>query len=106
MEIPTKQDLDHIIDPIREIEERQIYEQIKPSDITAMVMEILTDNDIDMDMALEIIIGIHWNFQRHETAKIEKILEFGVFDREQILKLKEAKKKLSKKDTEEVLKYE
>lgn len=102
MEIPTEQDLDHIIEPIREIEERQIYEQIKPSDVTAMVMEILTDNDIDMDMALEIINEIHWNFQRHETDRIEKTLDTGIFRRKQ--RLIESKKKLSTKNTEEVLK--
>ena len=81
------------IDSICFAEDEQIYENIKPSDVTTLIMEMIstTDKDMDLDIAVELIDAIHWSFVRRETKRIEKILEFCPYD--MLKELLDAKKK-------------
>lgn len=93
MELPTKLlDMDSkTTDDILFAEEIQIYEHIKPSDVTSLIMEMLstTDKEMDLDIALELINGLHWNLARMEIKRMEKVLDFNPYEmKEELMKAK------------------
>ncbi len=104
MEIPTsvfmKIDTKTLsLDGLITIEEKQKYDQLRPTDITRLVLDVLDSEGMTVDIAHSILLHIHDLYEHYDMNNIEFTIGQSIFSDEGII---EEYKKLHQKESTKV----